>query len=63
MATYSLNQQPYLIENIGYAYANTRTIGPGGDYERLSLFSSVNSNDPVFFGNAHDFTLNLFGTQ
>ena len=60
MATYALTQQPYSIENIGYA---DQTGAGGPNYQQPSLYSFLGSSVPVFFGNAASITVNLFNGQ
>jgi hypothetical protein len=60
MATYSLTQQPYSIQNIGYS---DQSGGGGANYQQSSLYSFLDPTAPVFFGNAASITVNLFGGQ
>jgi hypothetical protein len=60
MATYSLTQQPYSIQNIGYS---DQSGGGGSDYQQSSLYSFLDPNAPVFFGNAASITVNFSGGQ
>lgn len=63
MATYSLSQQPYLIDNLGYAYHSSNNVS-GGRFSVASLFSYEDPvNSPVFFPGVTNLTVNLSNGQ
>jgi Ca2+-binding RTX toxin-like protein len=63
LATYSLNQQPYLIDNLGYAYHSSNNVS-GGNFGVASLFSYEDPvNSPVFIAGVTNLTVNLFNGQ